>query len=189
MCVPRWRAIMCPERTHSPPNFLTPSRCELLSRPLRLEPAPFLWAMCVCLPFYRVDHQARVRFAMAALLALAFLSLIAICDHLGRPELIDNGGVDGRAGNGGCAHGDAAVVDDQQHLAEGVGRTGLDGQAVDLNRGALDAAELPRARADDGVLHCVCLQSSLHRRRPGPGWAASGPVLVPARRPGAGKTG
>src|SRR2546430_7316307 len=31
--VPRWRARMLPPSTRSPPNFLSPSRCEFESRP------------------------------------------------------------------------------------------------------------------------------------------------------------
>src|SRR3989304_7886543 len=45
MRVPRWRTRIVPERTCSPPNRLTPKRCDCLSRPLRLEPPPFLWAI------------------------------------------------------------------------------------------------------------------------------------------------
>src|SRR6266581_8921097 len=39
--VPRCRARMFPPNTRSPPNFLSPSRCEFESRPLRDEPTPF----------------------------------------------------------------------------------------------------------------------------------------------------
>ena len=42
---PRWRRMMVPECTHSPSKRLTPSRCALLSRPLRDEPPPFLCAI------------------------------------------------------------------------------------------------------------------------------------------------
>src|SRR5579859_1987813 len=43
--VPRWRMMMLPASTASPPNFLTPSRWPAESRPLREEPPAFLWAM------------------------------------------------------------------------------------------------------------------------------------------------
>src|SRR3990172_2621503 len=45
MRVPRWRTRIVPERTCSPPNRLTPKRCDWLSRPLRLQPPPFFWAI------------------------------------------------------------------------------------------------------------------------------------------------
>src|ERR1700683_2026984 len=44
--VPRWRTMMLPATTISPPNFLTPSRRPRLSRPLRDEPPAFLCAIC-----------------------------------------------------------------------------------------------------------------------------------------------
>ena len=40
--VPHWRTMMLPARTISPPNFLIPRYCGLLSRPFREEPTPFL---------------------------------------------------------------------------------------------------------------------------------------------------
>src|SRR5512132_47752 len=43
--VPRWRTMMLPGITSSPPNFLTPSRCPGLSRPLRELPPAFLCAI------------------------------------------------------------------------------------------------------------------------------------------------
>src|SRR5215204_6331552 len=43
--VPRWRTMISPPDTSSPANTLTPSRFALESRPLRLEPSPFLCAM------------------------------------------------------------------------------------------------------------------------------------------------
>src|SRR5688572_31495129 len=42
---PRCRTRIDPPVTTLPSNRLTPSRCELLSRPLRDEPCPFLCAM------------------------------------------------------------------------------------------------------------------------------------------------
>ncbi len=45
--VPRWRTMMLPETTASPPNFFTPRRFDSESRPLRDEPPAF----CVPLDF------------------------------------------------------------------------------------------------------------------------------------------
>src|SRR6476660_925967 len=43
--VPRWRTMIVPPVTVWPPNAFTPRCWELESRPLRLEPCPFLCAM------------------------------------------------------------------------------------------------------------------------------------------------
>src|SRR6185295_15271667 len=43
--VPRWRTMISPPVTVSPANTFTPRRFALESRPLRLEPRPFLCAM------------------------------------------------------------------------------------------------------------------------------------------------
>src|SRR4051812_11110614 len=43
--VPRWRTMISPALTSWPPKRLTPRRCALESRPLRLDDAPFLCAM------------------------------------------------------------------------------------------------------------------------------------------------
>src|SRR5271154_1628002 len=42
---PRWRMMMLPALTVSPPNRFTPSRLLTLSRPFRELPCPFLCAM------------------------------------------------------------------------------------------------------------------------------------------------
>src|SRR5881227_2928230 len=47
--VPRWRTMISPPVTTSPANVFTPSLCALESRPLRLEPSPFSWAIAVLL--------------------------------------------------------------------------------------------------------------------------------------------
>src|SRR6185437_16147946 len=43
--VPRWRMMMLPGMTASPPNFFTPRRLDSESRPLRDEPPAFLCAI------------------------------------------------------------------------------------------------------------------------------------------------
>src|SRR4051812_2179397 len=45
--VPRCRTRIDPPVTNSPAKRFTPSRCELLSRPFRELPTPFLWAMAI----------------------------------------------------------------------------------------------------------------------------------------------
>src|SRR4026209_395114 len=43
--VPRWRTMMLPPTTCSPPHFFTPRRRPAESRPLREEPPAFLCAI------------------------------------------------------------------------------------------------------------------------------------------------
>src|ERR1700722_3640097 len=47
--VPRWRTMMVPPRTASPPKRLTPRRCAFESRPFLGGPKPFLCAISVSL--------------------------------------------------------------------------------------------------------------------------------------------
>src|SRR3954452_8750107 len=42
---PRWRTMISPPETVCPANTFTPRRLALESRPLRLEPSPFLCAI------------------------------------------------------------------------------------------------------------------------------------------------
>src|SRR5208283_5813859 len=50
--VPRWRMMMLPPTTDSPPNFFTPRRRPSESRPLREEPPAFLCAIVLLRPFH-----------------------------------------------------------------------------------------------------------------------------------------
>src|SRR5437763_15307522 len=43
--VPRWRAMMLPASTSSPPKIFSPRRCPAESRPLREDPPAFLCAI------------------------------------------------------------------------------------------------------------------------------------------------
>src|SRR5579871_4621659 len=47
--LPRWRTMISPPLTAWPAKTFTPRRCALESRPLRLDPSPFLCATCVLL--------------------------------------------------------------------------------------------------------------------------------------------
>ncbi|MFT6813147.1 MAG: hypothetical protein ACJASK_001774 [Ilumatobacter sp.] len=49
--VPRWRTMMAPVRMSSPPNTFTPRRCAFESRPLRVEPPPFVFDIKSQRPF------------------------------------------------------------------------------------------------------------------------------------------
>src|SRR6201996_1294435 len=63
--VPRCRTMISPALTGWPPKRFTPSRCALLSRPLRLDDAPFLCAIS----------------------AYLFLSLVLSLGYVGYPDL------------------------------------------------------------------------------------------------------
>src|SRR5437763_11872896 len=75
---PRWRTMMVPPLTRLPSCALTPSRCELLSRPLRELPCPFLCAINQPGPLdLNVrDADARVERAMTAGLTEALAALL-----------------------------------------------------------------------------------------------------------------
>src|SRR5947209_16656508 len=55
--VPRWRTMISPPVTTWPANSLTPRRCAAESRPLRLEPRPFLCAIRCLLLRGRLARQ------------------------------------------------------------------------------------------------------------------------------------
>src|SRR5436309_2995432 len=78
--VPRWRTRTAPASTTLPAYSFTPSRCPAESRPLRVEPAPFLWAIPLCLDLR--DADGRRLGAMAGALARAGLVLVPEDDDL-----------------------------------------------------------------------------------------------------------
>src|SRR5450759_741876 len=63
--VPRWRTMISPPVTACPANVFTPRRWAFESRPLRLEPKPFLCAICLSLLVgfrgWRADRLRRLR--------------------------------------------------------------------------------------------------------------------------------
>src|SRR5512137_1363122 len=86
--VPCWRTRMFPARTNSPPYFFTPRRCPWLSRPLRLEPPPFLCAIVYLLLLGdRIDANFSILLAVTRLGADALLGFISEHDDLGPFDL------------------------------------------------------------------------------------------------------
>src|SRR5437660_881316 len=55
--VPRWRTMISPPVTTWPANSFTPRRCAAESRPLRLDPRPFLCAIRCLLARRRLARQ------------------------------------------------------------------------------------------------------------------------------------
>src|SRR5579864_3282425 len=126
--VPRWRTMIEPPLTSSPPKRLTPRCCGLESRPLRLEPCPFFCAMSSCSLSsgvrYRcvrrlrclrqldlVDADAGVVLAMADRLALRVALLVLEHPDLRALRLADQ------------RRGDQRPLD--QRLADRSGRRGV----------------------------------------------------------------
>src|SRR6516164_11006669 len=99
--VPRWRTMMWPGTTISPPNFLTPSRRPRLSRPLRDEPPAFL---CAIGHSFLMPRPARTGTSdlgnpkHGLVLAMPFLAPVVLPpllfedDDLARPGMLDHGG-------------------------------------------------------------------------------------------------
>ena len=75
--VPRWRMMMLPARTRWPPDFLTPRRRPIESRPLREEPPAFLCAMSGFLYFFFGLAAGFLVRAFAALAARFFAAGLA----------------------------------------------------------------------------------------------------------------
>src|SRR6478735_1434288 len=88
---PRWRTMIDPPGTRLPSNRFTPSRCELLSRPLRELPCPFLCAMvetppaarCRALRVDALDAHTRLERAVSARAPVVLAAL-----HLEHPNLL-----------------------------------------------------------------------------------------------------
>src|SRR5690606_14137256 len=146
--VPRWRTMMLPAMTCSPPNFFTPRRRPAESRPLREEPPAFLCAISNYLSkslFGGAGFSLRLRGLFGGLLffstdgkdaqqshllAMARLAAIVVAtalleDHdlLGL-RLGDDLGRDRHLGG----VGDLAVVAREQHVTQGDLVTGLTSQ-------------------------------------------------------------
>src|SRR6266550_5419448 len=99
--MPRWRTMILPGTTTSPPNFLTPSRRPRLSRPLREEPPAFLCAIPHSFLGLRVgrspdlgDAQHRLVLAMTLLAPIVVPPLLLEDDDLGCAALLDDRGAD-----------------------------------------------------------------------------------------------
>src|SRR3954470_15721421 len=73
--VPRWRTMISPALTTSPPKRFTPSRWALESRPLREDEAPFLCAMSASALRDVADHDVGQRLTVPLPLVVAGLVL------------------------------------------------------------------------------------------------------------------
>src|SRR4051794_13580423 len=151
--VPRWRTMISPPVTCWPANTFTPRRFALESRPLRLEPRPFLCAMNSALLLADArDPDPRQVLTVAGAAAVAALGLELEHAQL-RPALVadDLGRHDGRAEALGVEH--RVAVARHQQGRELDGRAHVVAQALDEERLAFLHAVLLTAGLDDCVGH------------------------------------
>src|SRR5579871_5427508 len=180
--LPRWRTMISPPLTAWPANVFTPSRCAFESRPLRLEPRPFLCAISVLLLGGRGscagasaradlgDLDARQLLAVAGATAVAALGLELEDPQLRPADVADHGRLDrDLAEPVGVEDGLVRAV---EHRLERHRRALGVGQALDPERLPLLDAVLLAAGLDDRV-HGVWAQpgrrssaDSAERRRP-----------------------
>src|SRR5712691_1086092 len=104
--VPRWRTMMLPAVTNSPPKHFTPNRLLTLSRPLRTLPCPFLCAIHLCLDLRDFDPGQFLPVSYGAMVAFPALHLEG--DFLLAPEVLDNVGHDRSFRKCGRTHRDFA---------------------------------------------------------------------------------
>src|SRR5580700_7403369 len=128
--VPRWRTMMLPATTISPPNFLTPSRRPRLSRPLRDEPPAFLCAIlrspgaagrgiAACRRGVDLhDPQHGLVLAVAVLAPVIVPALLLEDDDLVAAAMLDQGRADRGAIDQRRAGGYGSAVADHQYLGQ-----------------------------------------------------------------------
>src|SRR3984885_6925616 len=152
--VPRWRTRIEPAVTAAPSNRFTPRRCAAESRPLRVDPPPFVLDMSDSsdLPGRRDggDLQRGVVLAVAPPTTLVRLALVGhgvdLRAHLGADDLGRDRGAGQLRGRG--QHGGA--VDDQHGLERPLRADGLPEQ-LDADTLALGHTLLLASGPDDGV--------------------------------------
>src|SRR5512143_127650 len=127
--------MIVPPRTAWPPNTFTPSRWELLSRPLRLEPWPFLCAISLdslsdpdC-----VDPHGRERLAVAPRAPVVLALLVLEDPDLRVAALLEDRAHDRGALDAGASQPGFAVAADEEDVLERDGRAHLPRDALDAH--------------------------------------------------------
>src|SRR3954471_10780782 len=150
--VPRWRTMISPPVTLCPAKIFTPRRLALESRPLRLEPRPFLCAISSAPLADGGDADARQLLAVARAALVAALGLELEHPEL-RPALVrDDLGLHGRRAQPGAVEHGIPVAGQQQRPQRDRGADVV-GQALHEQRLPLDDAVLLAAGLDDCVGH------------------------------------
>src|SRR3954454_24688359 len=163
--VPRWRTMISPPVTVWPANSFTPRRLALESRPLRLEPRPFLCALLSAPRADRRDADARQLLAVAGAPLVAALGLELEHAELGPALVRDDLGLDAR-GRQPVALEDRVAVAGQQQRPQRHGGAHVVGQPLDEQGLALAHAVLLAAGLDYCVGHGWL--------KVGVGWRAAG---------------
>src|SRR5918995_240853 len=167
--VPRWRTMISPPVTVWPAKTFTPRYFGFESRPLRLEPRPFLCAIASLLPDLG-DAEPRELLAVARAAPVAALGLELEHAQLLAALVADDLGLHRRGGQlGGVEH--RVAVAGQQQRGQLHGGAGIVGQALDQQGLPLLDAVLLTAGLDDCVGHVWSVHSSAaafarERRRP-----------------------
>src|SRR5690242_60474 len=144
---------MFPDFTNSPPKRLTPRYCGFESRPFRVEPTPFLWAISASPDLHVGDLHFGELLTVPGVTAVSRaagepvdpdLPGLPVAHDLGR----DLGAFDlGRAGLDGLA------VRRQRHLVERHLAPGLGIEQGDFDRSAFFGPELLAGGLENGIRH------------------------------------
>src|SRR5919198_2242628 len=190
--VPRWRTMISPPVTTCPANTFTPRRLALESRPLRLDPRPFLCAIgrslllragrALGLAADRGHPDAGELLAVARTALVAALGLELEHAQLRAAQVAEHLGLDDHAVQIAAELG-IPVAGHEQRL-EVDRRALVSGQALDEQGGALLDAVLLAAGLDDCVGHGFPVHSSEVSGASAPAFARERrrPPLRPRRR-------
>src|SRR4051812_41247457 len=150
--VPRWRTMISPPVTVCPANTFTPRRFALESRPLRLEPRPFLCAISSAPLADRRDPDARQLLAVARPALVAALRLELEHAEL-RAALVGHDLGPHARGRQAVALEHRVAVAGQQQGLQIHGGADVVGQPLDEQGLPLDDAVLLSTGLDDCVGH------------------------------------
>src|SRR3954447_2732755 len=156
--VPRWRTMISPPVTTWPAKTFTPRCCGFESRPLRLEPRPFLCAMRSPSLFLlgragnRGDTDPRQLLTVTRAPLVAALRLELEDAELRPAQVLDDLDLDEGGGKAGALEDRIAVTGEQQRR-ELDGGADVVGQTLDQEGLALDDGVLLTAGLDDCVGH------------------------------------
>src|SRR5438094_103691 len=139
--VPRWRTMIVPASTRAPAYSFTPSRCPALSRPLRVEPAPFLCAISLSLDLG--DAERRLVLPVAACFPRPCLVLVLEYPDLRTSSMPDDLRRHDRVGHERGAGADTNAVGEEQHLVE-------DDRIPGVAREALEEGDVGEEYDDEG---------------------------------------
>src|SRR5712691_7544611 len=141
--------MIAPASTRAPAYSLTPRRCPALSRPLRVEPAPFLCAISLSLDL--CDSQSRLFLPVTAALPRPRLVLVLEHADLGSSSMTDDLGRHDGVRHEGCPGAHADAVGEKQDLVEDDRLAGVAGTAIDGDRASLFDPVASGDATDDGV--------------------------------------